>query len=125
MVVLDTCAVIEACKKSPTFSLKTVKQMEAGAYLLSISFAEIACKMKLGKLEMSISPRMLYNEFRQIKNIEIIDIGIDEWLDSIELEWNENKDPADRIITAFAAKTQATIVTSDKRIKLFYKKVIW
>ncbi len=125
MVVLDTCAVLEACKKVPGFSLKTLKQMEAGAYLLSISFAEIACQIKLGKLEMSVSPRMLYNEFRQIKNLEMIDIGIDEWLDSIELSWEENRDPADRIITAFAAKKQASIVTSDKKIKAFYKKVIW
>ncbi len=125
MVVLDTCAIIEACKKSPDFSLKTLEQMEAGAYVLSISFAEIACKIKLGKLEMSVSPRMLYHEFRQIENIQMIDIGIDEWLDSIELRWDENRDPADRIITAFAAKKHATIVTSDKKIKHFYKKVIW
>ncbi len=125
MVVLDTCAIIEACKKLPSFSLKTLKQMEAGAYMLSISFAEIACKIKLGKLEMSVSPRMLYNEFRQIKNVEMIDIGLDEWLDSIELPWDENRDPADRMITAFAVKKHIPIVTSDKKIKLFYKKVIW
>lgn len=125
MVVLDTCAIIEACNASPRFSTKTTKQIEGGAYLLSISFAEIACKVKLGKLVMNVSPRALYNEFRQIKNIEMIDIGIDEWLDSIELAWDENRDPADRIITAFAAKKQAYIVTSDKKIKKFYKKVIW
>jgi len=99
--------------------------MQAGAYLLSISFAEIACKVKLGKLEMSVSPRMLYNEFRQIEHIEMIDIGIDEWLDSIELQWDENRDPVDRMITAFAAKKHIPIVTSDKKIKQFYKKVIW
>ncbi|GEM_PF-2586516 len=125
MVVLDTCAIIEACKTSPSFSPRTFKQMEAGAYLLSISFAEIACKVKLGKLEMDTSTRTLYNEFSQIETVQIINISVDEWLDSIELHWPENKDPADRIITAFAAKKQLSIVTSDKRIKQFYKKVIW
>jgi len=125
MVVLDTCAIIEACKTSPTFSKKTIKQIEAGAYLLSISFAEIACKIKLGKLEMNIPARALYNEYRQIENIQMIDLGVDEWLDSIELLWPDNKDPADRIITAFAAKKQLSIVTTDQKIKLFYKKIMW
>ena len=74
---------------------------------------------------MSVSPRMLYNEFRKIENVEMIDIGIDEWLDSIELSWDKNRDPADRIITAFAAKKEVAIVTSDKKIKDFYKKIIW
>lgn len=117
MVILDTCAIIETCKKTPGFSTKTFKQMENGIYLLSISFAEIACKIKLGKLEMSATTRTLYNEFRQIKHVEIIDIGIDEWLDSIELPWPENKDPADRVITAYAIKNQLPIVTSDKKNK--------
>src|SRR3990167_561734 len=122
MVVLDTCAIIEACKKSPGFSANTSKLMEAGTYILSISFAEIACKVKLGKLEMSVSPRMLYEEIRQVENVEFVDISITEWLDSIELPWPENKDPADRLITAFAAKKNLTMVTNDKLIKRYYKK---
>lgn len=125
MVILDTCAIIEVCKSSPGFSSKTMKLMNSGSYILSISFAEIACKIKLGKLEMSLSTRALFDEFNQIENIEIIDIGVSEWLDSIELAWPENKDPADRIITAFAIKKQLSVVTSDKKIKQFYKKVIW
>ena len=125
MVVLDTCAIIEICKNKPSFSAKTAKLMEAGAYLLSISFAEIACKIKLGKLEMSVSPRTLYHEFSQIETVQIVDIGIDEWFDSIDLDWQENRDPADRVITAFASKKHLPIVTSDKKIKSFYKKVIW
>jgi PIN domain nuclease of toxin-antitoxin system len=125
MVVLDTCAIIEICKKSPSFSKKTFAQMETGAYVLSISFAEIACKVKIGKLEMSVSPRALYNELRQIPAIEIIDIGVEEWLNSVELSWSENKDPADRVITAFAEEKQLAIVTNDEKINHFYKKVIW
>jgi PIN domain nuclease of toxin-antitoxin system len=125
MVVLDTCAIIETCKKAPRFSIKTSKLIEKGAYLLSISFAEIACKIKTGKLEFSVSPKTLYEEFSQIENAQMIDIGIDEWLNSINLHWPENKDPADRVITAFAISKNIPVVTSDKRIKHFYKKVIW
>ena len=125
MVVLDTCAIIEACKKSPGFSPNTVTQIEHGAYILSISFAEIACKVKLGKLELSCSPRELFYNYRQISTIDIISIDVDEWLDSIELSWPDNRDPADRIIISFAAKKHLAIVTSDQKMKQYYKNIIW
>jgi PIN domain nuclease of toxin-antitoxin system len=116
---------IEALKPSPSFSKKTAGLMDAGAYIMSISFAEIACKIKMGKLELSISSRDLFQQFSQIEHIEIIDISVNEWLDSIELIWDENRDPADRIITAFAIKNELPIVTTDKKIEKFYRKVIW
>lgn len=125
MVILDTCAIIEALQASPTFSLKTEKLIDAGAYILSISFAEIACKIKAGKLELSISTRKLIQKYSQIQAIEIVDIGVNEWLDSVELEWEENRDPADRVITAFAVKKKCSIVTTDQKIARFYSKTIW
>ncbi len=125
MVILDTCAIIEVLKQAPAFSAKTVKLMNQRSYILSISFAEIACKVKLGKLEMSISPRDLFKEFCHIEHVEIIDVGVTEWLDSIDLPWEENRDPADRVITVFAKNKELPIVTTDKKIKKFYKKVIW
>lgn len=125
MVVLDTCAIIESCKKACQLTKKTLTLMEKGSYILTISFAEIACKVRLNKLEIGMTPRMLFNEFRQIQNIQLIDIGIDEWLDSIDLDWEDNRDPADRMITAFAMKHSLPIVTSDKKIKHFYKNAIW
>jgi PIN domain nuclease of toxin-antitoxin system len=125
MVILDTCAIIEALQPSPTFSAKTAQLINAGAYILSISFAEIACKIKSGKLELSLSTRKLVQKYNQLQAIEIVDIGVNEWLDSIELTWDENKDPADRLITAFAAKKKCPIVTTDQKIARFYSKVIW
>jgi PIN domain nuclease of toxin-antitoxin system len=71
MVVLDTCAIIDACKQSPSFSKSTVRKIDSGTYLLSISFAEIACKIKLGKLEMDVSPRTLFFEFSRINSIKM------------------------------------------------------
>lgn len=99
--------------------------MEEGCYILSISFAEIACKIKSGNLEMHVSARELYADFCQIKDIVIVNVGVEEWLDAIELDWKNNKDPADRVITAFGIKKQIPIVTNDKKIKAFYKKVVW
>lgn len=81
--------------------------------------------MSLGKLELSISSRDLFQQFSQVENIEIIDISVNEWLDSIELIWEENRDSADRIITAFAIKKELPIVTTDAKIEKFYRKVIW
>src|SRR3990167_10381968 len=98
MVVLDTCAIIELLKSSSTLSIQTVECLEMGAYILSISFAEIACKIKAGKLELNISTRKLVETYQQIQTIEIVNIGVSEWLDSIDLVWDENRDPADRVI---------------------------
>lgn len=125
MVILDTCAIIEVLKPSPSFSAKTARLMDAGAFIMSISFAEIACKIKINKLQISISSRELFQQFSQIEHIEIIDIGVNEWLDSIDMIWHENRDPADRIITSFAIKNELPIVTTDKKIEKFYHKVIW
>lgn len=125
MVILDTCAIIEILKPSPSFTAKTTKLMDEGAFIISVSFAEIACKIKIGKLDMNIPTRELFRQFSQIEHIEIVDIGVNEWLDSIDLIWDENRDPADRIITAFAIKNELPIVTTDKKIKEFYRKVIW
>jgi PIN domain nuclease of toxin-antitoxin system len=123
-MVLDTCALIEICKDSPKISAKTLKKMMDGFYVLSISFAEIACKIKFGTLEMRVTPKELYNEFCQIKDVTMVNIGVDEWLDAIELDW-KHKDPADRMITAFGMKKRLPIVTSDQKIKTYYKNVIW
>lgn len=125
MVILDTCAIIEILKPNPSFTKKTLRIMEDGVFILSISFAEIACKVKTGKLEMNISSRELFREFKETQNVEIIDIGVNEWLDSVELIWDENRDPADRVITAFAIKHERPIVTSNKKIADFYHQVIW
>ena len=125
MVILDTCAIIEINKIKPQLSNKTLDKIEKGAYILSISFAEIACKMKAGKLTMNLTADDLYSNFLQIPTIDIIKIGVEEWLESIDLDWDDNRDPADRLIVTFAKRKKIPIITSDKKIKSFYKQVIW
>ncbi|MHB1949546.1 MAG: type II toxin-antitoxin system VapC family toxin [Gammaproteobacteria bacterium] len=125
MVILDTCAIIEINKTKPQLSNKTLNKIDEGAYILSISFAEIACKIKAGKLEMNLTADDLYYKLMQIPTIDIIKIGVEEWLESIDLDWDENRDPADRLIVTFAKRKKIPIITSDKKIKSFYKQVIW
>lgn len=125
MVILDTCAIIEINKIKPQISNKIINKIDEGAYVLSISFAEIACKIKAGKLEMNLTPDDLHHQLVQIPTIDIIKIGVEDWLDSIDLDWDENRDPVDRLLVSFAQKKKISIVTSDKKIRAFYKQVLW
>jgi PIN domain nuclease of toxin-antitoxin system len=125
MVVLDTCAIIEVFKEKSTLSSKTLEIMQEQSYVLSVSFAEILCKVKLKKLTISMSPQTLFKHLLQIKTVQLVNIGLDEWFDSIELDWPDNKDPADRLITAFAMTRGLSIVTSNQKIKAFYDSVMW
>ena len=125
MVLIDTCGIIELCKPVPALKPSTIERVDAGAVILSISFAEIGCKVKAGKLRMSKTPLELYKAFLEIQSISLIDIGVQEWLDSINLDWPQNRDPADRLVVAYARTYELTIVSSDKMMRKFYKHVIW
>ncbi len=125
MVLIDTCGIIELCKPEPKLAKSTLSKIHQHAVILSISFAEIACKIKINKLVLQIKPLDLYLEYNNINNITIVDIGTLEWLDSIDLDWNDNKDPSDRLIVSYAIKNDIEIVTCDKKIKKYYKNIIW
>ena len=125
MVVMDTCAMIELAKTECRLSRATLKKIQEGAYILSISFAEIACLVRLNRLKLSTSLEDFYKAHVQIPHFEIIKIGVEEWFDYVHLDWQTHKDPADRLITAFAIKRELPIVTTDKQMKKFYKHVIW
>ena len=124
MVVLDTCCLIELCKPKPLLKRTTLDKIESAAAILSVSFAEIALKIKIRRLMMNLSAYDLYEAYRELAEIRIVEIGVQEWLDAIDLDW-ANKDPADRLIVAYAQKNKSSIVTSDKKIKSFYKDVLW
>lgn len=125
MVILDTCALIELCYGDNSLSEKTVQKIDKGAFILSISFAEIECKRKIKKLVIDIETLSLYNHFQQVPDVKIIDSSVEDWVRSVNLHWEDNNDPVDRLITAFAIQHQLPIVTSDKRIKKYYKDCIW
>ena len=124
MVILDTCALIDLALELPTMGNEVLDLIEEGSTILSISFAEIACKIKIGKLDIGITSEELLNHYRLIPNIEIIDISPELWHKSISLDW-EHRDPADRIVVAYALQYNSKIVSSDKIIKKFYPNTIW
>ena len=124
MVVLDTCAIIDLASEESSIGDDVISLIEEGAIILSISFAEIACKIKIGKLDFGISSEELLTHYRLETEVSIVDISPELWHKSITLDW-DHKDPADRIIVAYAKESNLKIVSSDKLIKKFYPKTIW
>lgn len=124
MVVLDTCAIIDLAMEDPSMGHDVISLIEEGAIILSISFAEIACKIKIGKLDIGISSEELLTHYRLDTDVSIVDISPELWHKSISLEW-DHKDPADRIMVAYAKESNLRIVSSDKLIKKYYPKTIW
>lgn len=91
---------------------------------MSVSFAEIALKIKLGKLILDISPEDLHRQYLGIPSLSIVDIGCQEWFDAIDLKWS-HKDPADRLLVGYAKRHNMVIVTTDRKIQRFHRKVMW
>lgn len=125
MVIVDTCGIIELGKSTTKLKEKTIQQIDQKAYILSVSFAEIACKVKAKKLAMNLSVEEIYENFSAVPSITIVDIDVELWLSAIQLNWPSNRDPVDRLVAAFAIKNKLSIVTSDTKIKKFYKKILW
>lgn len=125
MVLLDTCAIIDLCLSQPTLSPKALRKIQKeGAHILSISFAEIALKQRMKKLQLNRSAREIWIQYSGIANMDIIDIDTPLWLASIDLNW-KNRDPVDRLLVAYAQENKMDLITTDKLIKKYYKKVVW
>lgn len=90
----------------------------------SISFWEIALKMKQGKLALPTSAREFAARMTQVKNVEIVSVDTETWLRSVALEW-DHRDPADRTIVATADLRGCPLVTSDRRIRELYALAVW
>lgn len=135
MVILDTCAIIELLRPQPSISEKVIYQIEKEATLLSISFAEIACKVSRNLLSLgSTTVLELYHAYREIPAVQIIDINTEHWLESIFLDWpiekknapsKQHKDPADRLLLSFALKYKIPIITTDQLLIHRYEKCLW
>lgn len=120
-VVLDTCALLFLFTDSSRLSTSVKNQIDQYAILLPISFAEIACKVKLGKLKLGgYSTQNLLEEIQSVNSIEIIPTTANMWIEAINLEWPEHIDPADRLIVSYAKLNQLPIVTTDRRINHYY-----
>jgi len=126
MIVLDTSALIRWTSDSGALSMAAIRAIEESEQIIisSMSFWEIAWKMKLGKLTLPASAREFAARMAQVRNVEIAPVDTETWLRNVELDW-EHRDPADRTIVATADLRGCPLVTSDRRIREFYTLAVW
>ena len=128
-IVLDTCALIWWSLDPDRLSqaAKNVceqMEQEKNGLVPSISIWEIAIKIKNKKLNLGVNLDKYVVSLKKSNVINIVPINEDLWVESVNLEWT-HRDPADRIVVALASMNQASIITSDKKIRDFYPDVIW
>lgn len=84
--------------------------------LSAISVWEVAKKVSLGKLSLSIPIRDWLTQATRRPFIEIIPLDVEIALESTVLPGTFHKDPADQIIVASARVNNFTLLTTDKQI---------
>jgi PIN domain nuclease of toxin-antitoxin system len=85
-------------------------------YISAISVWEVAKKVSLGKLTLSIPIREWLVQATRKPFIEIIPLSVDIALESSILPGEFPKDPADQIIVASARQCNMTLLTTDQLI---------
>jgi PIN domain nuclease of toxin-antitoxin system len=128
-VVLDTCALIWWSLDPDKLSQRAKEafqqmEQEKNGLVPSTAIWEIAIKNKNHKLDLGVSIDDYIATLKKSNVIRIVPIDEDIWLESVKLEW-EHRDPADRVVVAVAKRSQAAIITADRKIASFYSLVIW
>ena len=88
-------------------------------YLSAISVWEVAKKVSLGKLTLSIPVREWLFQATRAPFIEIVPLSVDISLESTILPGEFHKDPADQIIVATARNQNLIILTADQKIRQY------
>jgi PIN domain nuclease of toxin-antitoxin system len=100
-----------------TTALSTLQKVEhAGGYASTISFWELATKVKRGKLVLPISVAELADRFERSSSVELVPVDTQIWLRSAALDW-DHRDPADRVIVATAHSKGVSVLTKDDAIR--------
>ncbi len=120
MYLIDTNIwlwMVENPSNIPDKMVKIVKDANNYPFSLSaISVWEVAKKVSLGKLELSIPVYDWINQATNDKYIRILPLSPMVSLESTQLPGKFHKDPADQIIVATARHHNLTILTADKLI---------
>ena len=127
MIVLDTCALLwltlDPSKLSKPAAAACASIDALGGYVVSVSIWEIGIKIQKGKLDLGMS---LAQYVELVNQVNIVQVSVDTslWVESLALRW-DHRDPADRLIVAFAKRKKLSLVSSDKMMKKYYPSVIW
>ena len=124
--LLDTHAIIwhfESSSKLPQNITKIIYNPKNIIYISSISLWEIAIKMKLNKLDLSIT---LDDMLMRIKNSDINVLQIeDEYLQILSKLPFLHKDPFDRLLISTALVEDLKFITVDENIQKYDVVWIW
>jgi len=125
MLFCDTCALLAwTLELGPPMSSALRQRLGRERTLASaLSACEIAWKVRLGKLELGLTPEAFWRRVESLP-IEILATDAATWLAAVALDW-PHRDPADRALVAHARQTGATLVTCDRHIQAFYPHCAW
>lgn len=118
--LIDTHILIWRIASSPMLPSKFAEEIDDISNSIVVSKAslwEIAIKVSLRKLELSISFSELENYLFK-KDISIVDFSYNDFNNLIELPYY-HRDPFDRLLIAQAVTNNFTIITDDKKFKLY------
>ena len=126
-VLLDTCVIFWMSHQPAMLSKKAADlclKPDIELFVSSISFWEIAVKVKKGRMALGIAVEDYVVRWKKCANLTIVPVDEFIWLKNVALEWDHG-DPADRTIVATALSLHLPLITKDEAIGAFYKKTIW
>ena len=124
--LLDTHAIIWYFENSPQLPQtmkELIKSPENDIYVCSVSLWEIAIKINLGKLKLSITFDELVRDVKR-SDFSVLQIEDEHLLKLSELPFI-HKDPFDRMIISAALAESLTIITIDENIKKYGAHWTW
>lgn len=125
--LIDTHAfiwlVIDDKDKLSNKATNTLKNLNNELFISIASFWEIAIKVSIDKLDLTISFDELIEQL-EINNIKILEINLKHTKEIITLP-KHHKDPFDRIIIAQAKVENLTIITKDQHFSKYDIDIFW
>jgi len=124
--LLDTHAIIWMIDNSPEMSstmLKIINNSENSIGVSVASLWEIAIKMSIGKLKLSVAFDEAISEIRKGRFV-FLQIE-DEHLHKLTNLQTLHKDPFDRLLISTALAEGMTIITADENIQKYGVSWIW
>ncbi len=118
-LLLDTCCVIWAISQPNELSdiaAKLLTTEDSEVHVSAISVAEIACAVDRNRIVIDRHWKKWFRHYIDLNGWSVADITLDIMEEAYSLPDTFHADPADRIITATARLSGATILTADKKI---------
>lgn len=128
-ILLDTCAIIWVISDPEKLSKKAKKAVTNSDHevvVSPISCAEIACLSEKNKIILDRHWKLWFRHFAEENAWEVLPITLPIVEESYSLPGRFHPDPADRIITATARLFNASVITSDKKMRDYaHVSTIW